>query len=153
MSSRNALTLAGSVVMCVGLIGRPQIGGPPVEEERDASAATPAVAQAAPPRRPSLLVPLYVSFAALQGLDIHSTLRAPASGAREANPIVGGMLGSPAAFVAAKAGMTAGIYLVSERLWKRNKAAAIVTMIGLNSAYGALVARNYALEARAAAPR
>ena len=59
------------------------------------------------------------------------------------------MLGSPAAFVAAKIGMTAGIYYVSERLWKRNKAAAIVTMAALNSTYGAIVAHNYAVEARA----
>ena len=96
-----------------------------------------------------MLVPLYVSFATLQGLDIHSTLRAPEFGGREANPIVGGMLGSPAAFIAAKVGMTASIYFVSERLWKRHKTAAILTMIALNSSYSAVVAHNYAIEARA----
>jgi hypothetical protein len=104
----------------------------------------------AAPQRPSLLVPLYVSFATLQGLDIHSTLRATGFGGREANPIVGGMLGSPAAFVAAKAGMTASVYFVSERLWKRHKTAAVLTMIALNATYGAVVAHNYAVEARGA---
>ncbi len=89
---------------------------------------------------------MYVSFATLQALDIHSTRRAPEQGGREANPTVGGMLGSPAAFVAAKAGTTAAVYYAAERLWKRNKAAAIATMIGLNCAYTAIVAHNYAGE-------
>jgi uncharacterized protein DUF5658 len=154
MLSRNALTLAMSVTMCIALIGRPQVGGPSADERAThpaaAAAPAPVAAQpATPPHRPSALVPLYVSFAALQGLDVHSTLRAPAFGGREANPIVGSMLGSPAAFVAAKVGMTAGIYYVSERLWKRHKAAAIITMVALNSTYGAIVAHNYAVEARA----
>jgi hypothetical protein len=154
MWSRNTLTVVGSAVMCLSLIGRPQLGGAVNDEQPSpamAATAAPIVVQASPAaQRPSVLVPLYVSFATLQGLDIHSTLRAPEFGGREANPIVGGMLGSPAAFVAAKVGMTAGIYFVSERLWKRNKTAAVLTMIALNSTYGALVAHNYAVEARAA---
>jgi Domain of unknown function (DUF5658) len=153
MWSRNTLTVVGSALMCVSLIGRPQLGGPATDEQRPpaAAAAAPSTAEApSTAHRPSVLVPLYVSFATLQGLDIHSTLRAPEFGGREANPIVGGMLGSPAAFIAAKAGMTASIYFVSERLWKRNKTAAVLTMIALNSTYGAVVAHNYAVEARAA---
>ena len=114
-SMRSALSLLVSLLVCVTMMGRPQLEAP-----------------AEAPQRPAALVPLYVSFAALQALDIHSTLRAPELGGHEANPIVGGMLGSPAAFVAAKAGMTAAVYYASERLWKRNKAAALVTMIGLN---------------------
>src|SRR3954470_20789014 len=151
MWSRNTLAVVGSALMCLSLIGRPQLGGPVTDEQPTAARAAPVFAQPPPAaRRPSVLVPLYVSFAALQGLDVHSTLRAPEFGGREANPIVGGMLGSPAAFIAAKVGMTASIYFVSERLWKRNKTAAVLTMIALNSTYGALVAHNYAVEARAA---
>ena len=184
MSSRDALTLVGSAVVCAALIGQPQIGAPELDEHATSTAAAPPDARlkssrswyvvtsrtpqppgarafqaseptAAPPivempsRRPAALVPLYVSFAALQVLDVHSTLRAPEFGGREANPVVAGMLGSPAALVAAKAGMTAGIYFVSERMWKRNRGAAVLTMIALNSAYAAIVARNYAIEARA----
>jgi hypothetical protein len=159
---RNAITIVGSAVMCLGLIGQPQLNAPAADDRAaDAVAAAPAaplvapvlIAPAASAHRPSALVPLYLSFAALQALDIHSTLRAPQFGGREANPIVGSMLGSPAAFVAAKAGMTAAIYFASERLWKRHKAAAILTMIALNSTYGAIVAHNYALEARAVEAR
>ena len=151
MWSGNTLTVVGSAVMCLSLIGRPQLGGPATDEQAPTITAAPVVAQApSAAHRPSVLVPLYVSFATLQGLDIHSTLRAPEFGGREANPVVGSMLGSPAAFIAAKAGMTASIYFVSERLWKRHKTAAVLTMIGLNSSYGAVVAHNYAVEARAA---
>jgi hypothetical protein len=164
MSSRDALTLVGSVVVCAALIGQPQIGAPALDERATSPGAAPVllaappIVAAAPPiltaaetasRRPATLVPLYVSFAALQGLDVHSTLRASRFGGREANPVVDSMLGSPAAFVAAKAGTTAGIYFVSERLWKRHRAAAVLTMIALNSTYAAIVARNYAIEARA----
>jgi hypothetical protein len=151
MWSRNTLTLVGSFAICLGLIGRPQIGGPANDEQASPATVAPVSVQTPPTaQRPSALVPLYVSFATLQGLDIHSTLRATEFGGREANPIVGGMLGSPAAFVAAKVGMTASIYFVSERLWKRHKTAAVLTMIALNSTYGAVVAHNYAVEARAA---
>ena len=154
-SMRSALSLLVSLLVCVTMMGRPQLE-PPAAAATAAPASTTAAASSerpAAPQRPAALVPLYVSFAALQALDIHSTLRAPELGGREANPIVGGMLGSPAAFVAAKAGMTAAVYYASERLWKRNKAAALVTMIGLNCAYASIVAHNYALEARAPTTR
>src|SRR4051812_44069554 len=60
-------------------------------------------------KRPLSLVPMYASLAVLNGLDYVSTRRALASGsAREANPVMGGVVGSPAAFFAVKAGATAG---------------------------------------------
>ena len=113
-----------------------------------ASQALPEASQALPDR-PAVLAPLYVSFAALQVLDIHSTLRAPDFGAREANPLVGGLLASPAAFVASKAAVTTGLIYVSERLRRRHPRTAVLMMIGLNSAYAVVVARNYITEARA----
>jgi len=167
MRLRKTITLGVSAVMCLGLIGRPQLGASTGDDRAGAtpiaavSAApiaasidAPVLAQpAVPAQRPPALVPLYVSFAALQALDIHSTLRAAQFGGREANPIVGSMLGSTIAFFAAKAGMTTGIYFASERLWKHHKAAAIVTLIALNSTYAAIVAHNYAVEARAGGAR
>src|SRR5262249_7056048 len=137
----------GLAVMCAGVIGSPRAADAASADERAAAAMAPSVRPAEAQSRPRALVPLYVSFAALQGLDVHSTLRAVEVGRRETNPIVAGMVGSPAAFVAAKAGITAGICFASERLWKRNKTAAVLTMIALNSAYGAVVAHNYAVAA------
>src|SRR5687767_4142792 len=40
------------------------------------------------PRRPAALLPLYLSFGVLQGLDAHSTSRALGRGAVEANPVM-----------------------------------------------------------------
>jgi hypothetical protein len=95
--------------------------------------------------RPSVLVPLYVSFGALQVLDLHSTKRALAAGGREANPVVGTAVGSPAAMTAMKIGAATGIVLLSEKLWKRNRVAAIVMMVTLNSAYAVVASHNYSI--------
>jgi hypothetical protein len=96
-----------------------------------------------PPRRPSLLVPLYLSFAALQVADVASTGRALDAGGQEANPLVSGFADSSAKMLVVKAGATAGTIYLTERLWKKNRPAAVVLMVALNGAYGAIVAHNY----------
>jgi hypothetical protein len=98
--------------------------------------------------RPASLIPLYVSFAAVQGLDFHSTYHGIERGGREANPLLGGVVGSPAAFAAVKAGATVGTIYLAEKLWKRNRKAAIITMIGANIAYGAIASHNYSVRRR-----
>jgi len=95
--------------------------------------------------RPAPLVPLYVSFAALQALDVHSTLTALDAGGREANPMIRSTLGNPAGLFLLKAGTAAGVVLITERLWRRNRTAAVVMMIALNSAYATMAANNYRL--------
>jgi Domain of unknown function (DUF5658) len=101
--------------------------------------------QPAPAHRPAVFVPLYVSFAALQVLDITSTRHALAGGGVEGNPTMGGIVGSPVAMTALKVGATAGIVLLSEKVRKRNPVAAVVMMVTLNSAYAMVVSRNYAI--------
>jgi hypothetical protein len=87
-----------------------------------------------------------VSFAALQALDVHSTLSVLDTGAgREANPVAGAIVASPAKFVAVKAGVAAGIVLATDRLRKRNPKTALALMIGLNGAYAAIAAHNYSV--------
>jgi len=93
--------------------------------------------------RPNSLVPLYLSFAALQALDVHSTLGALNRGGVEANPLMQSVTGNPASLVAIKAAGTAGVLYTSERLWKKNPAAAIVFMVGANSAMAWVVQNNY----------
>jgi hypothetical protein len=95
--------------------------------------------------RPASLLPLYLSYGALQALDIHSTLHVLDNGGREGNAVMAHVVRSPAAFVAVKAGAGAGIVLLTEKLWKRNRAAAVLTMIGLNGAYATIVSHNYSL--------
>jgi hypothetical protein len=94
-------------------------------------------------RRPGALVPLYVSFSALQVLDTHSTWRALNHGAVEANPLVRGVAGSRIGMLSLKAAGTTGIIYASEKMWKRNKAASIALMFAANSAMGWVVQNNY----------
>ena len=98
--------------------------------------------------RPAPLVGLYVSLATLQALDVASTRKALSAGGVEGNPLVAPLIASPVGLLALKAGVTGATIYASERLWKRNRAAAVLTMIGLNAAYGVVVAHNYGVAAR-----
>lgn len=104
---------------------------------------TAAAAPASRRRRPSALVPLYVSFGALQGLDSHSTSRAIGRGAVEANPLMKGLAGNEIGMLAVKAGGAAVVIYASEKMWKQNRTAAVIFMIAANSALGWVVQHNY----------
>jgi hypothetical protein len=111
------------------------------------SIEAPAVFEAAPIaprlRRPTALLPLYLSFSALQVLDIHSTVGALDRGAVEANPLMRSMVGSEVGLIAVKAAGTVGVVYAGEQLWKKNKTAAIVFMVASNSAMAWVVQHNY----------
>jgi hypothetical protein len=97
------------------------------------------------PKRPGALVPLEMSFAALQAFDVHSTLGALDRGGREANPLVEGLVNRPAVLIALKATTTASVIYVTEKLWKRNRTVAVLAMIGLNCGYGMVAWHNYSV--------
>ena len=100
-------------------------------------------------QRPAALVPLYVSLGSLQALDIDSTMKALNRGAVEANPLMRGVVGSPPAAIAIKAAFTAAILIASsEKLWKKNRVAAVLLMVGMNGFYAAVVAHNYSVAHR-----
>jgi hypothetical protein len=110
----------------------------------DGVAPMPALrAERAVLRRPAALPALYGSFAALQALDVHSTIKAVGAGESEANPAVRGLVRQPAAFVAAKVAATAATFYASERLWRRHRVGAVMLMVAVNGAYAAIVANNY----------
>jgi hypothetical protein len=94
--------------------------------------------------RPATLAPLYVSFATLQILDAHSTSRALDRGSYEVNPMMKGIAGNQFALFAVKAAGTAGVVVVSEKMWKKNRVAAVVFMVATNAAMAAVVQNNYA---------
>lgn len=94
-------------------------------------------------KRGAALSTLYVSYAALQALDAASTFRALDNGAVEANPLLKGVASNRGAMLAVKAGTTAATLYLTERLWKKNRTAAIALMVCANSAYAAIVAHNY----------
>ena len=120
----------------------PRLAPPSIADTTDAG-RPPSAAPGLEAARPVALLPLYVSFAALQALDVHSTLMALEGGAREGNPVMRKVVSSPASLVAVKALSTAGALYAAEKLWKRNRTLAILTMIGLNGAYLAVVSHNY----------
>jgi hypothetical protein len=94
-------------------------------------------------KRPGSLVPLYVSFATLQVLDTHSTRRALARGAAESNPMMKGVAGNSGALLAVKAAGATGVIFAAEKMWKKNKAAAVVFMVAANAGMAWVVQHNY----------
>jgi hypothetical protein len=132
----------------------------PAAAQQDSAASTPApvlfsapepVPEAVPAasvtsakqKRPTVLVPMYVSFTVLQGLDYSSTTGALRSGAgREGNPLMRPIVGNRPAFIAVKAATTVGTIWAAEKLWKKNRAATVVLMAVMNGAIGAVVAHN-----------
>jgi Domain of unknown function (DUF5658) len=107
-------------------------------------------ADTAGPRREGrgVLIPLYVSFVALQALDVHSTLLAVDRGAKETNPIAAPFVEHPPALIAFKAGMTVGTLYLVERVRRHSRVGAIVLTAAFNSAYATVVANNYRIAAR-----
>src|SRR5688500_15248110 len=92
--------------------------------------------------RPAALTALYASYGALQAYDVYSTRQALARGAREANPLMQGVVGNTGAVIALKAGVTVATIAAAEKLWKTNKPAAIGVMIAGNSVAAMVAARN-----------
>lgn len=113
-------------------------------EQRPVVAAQPL--RDAVSKRPTALLPMYVSFGALQGLDYVSTTRAISSGAgREANPMMKPVVGNRAAFLAVKAGATAGTIWISEKMRKKHPVRAVVFMVATNVAMATIVAHNFSV--------
>jgi hypothetical protein len=96
--------------------------------------------------RPRALMGLYLSFATLQALDAHSTLRAVNSGRPEANPVLAPFTDRPGMMLAMKATTTVTTVLLTEKLWRRNRTAAVILMVAVNAGYAAVVASNYGRE-------
>jgi hypothetical protein len=93
------------------------------------------------PKRPIALSTLYGTYGVLQALDLVSTRRALASGARESNPLMNdGHLGT---MIAVKAAAGASTIYFTEKLWKKNRVGAVLVMAALNGATAAIVARNH----------
>jgi hypothetical protein len=94
-------------------------------------------------KRPTPLLPMYVSFAVLQGYDYATTASALSSGAgREANPVMAPIVGNRAAFLAVKAGTAAGTMWIAERMWKKHPVGAILFMAALNGMTATVVTHN-----------
>lgn len=107
----------------------------PAIEGSHAGAEQPviAVAPESPAKRPLSFSLLYGANAALQGFDAYSTLKAIDDHGTERNPMMKSVAGSPAGFLAIKAGAATIAIVAAERLRTRNhRVAAILLMLGSN---------------------
>jgi hypothetical protein len=82
---------------------------------------------------------LSATFGVVQGLDMASTMIARNRGAVEANPLMRGSYGKG---IAVKAGLGAVALLAVRAIEKRNKKAAVFTMIAMNVGTAVVVANN-----------
>ena len=76
-------------------------------------------------RRPTVLPALYAVTVLTQVLDAHSTMSALSRGAREVNPVMQGAASNGGTLLAVKVGAAVGTVFMAEKLWRRNRAAAI----------------------------
>ena len=94
------------------------------------------------------LIPLFVSYAALQALDVRSTLTVIARGGAEGNALVAPFVNRPAAVIALKAAVTTALLFSAARLSRHNRLAAYGLMFALDSAYAMIVAHNDGVASR-----
>ena len=73
---------------------------------------------------------------------MYSTRTALAAGAREANPASAAFATNTGAMIGLKVATTAGTILFAERMWKKNKVAAIVMLGAINGATAAISVHN-----------
>ncbi len=109
-----------------------------------ATVAPPVHTLLRPNARPSVLPSMYVGLAALQGYDAYSTLKALNQGAVEANPLMGGVAGHPAALIAVKSAATFASIYASERLWRDHHHKAAIVLMAVTTGAMAMVAAHNA---------
>ena len=96
------------------------------------------------PRRSPLLISLYASHGLLQVLDALATSRALRTGsAQEGNPLIRPIATQPAALIAFKLGLAAGIIYGIDRLHKNHPRLAMITLGAINGGYLYFVQRGY----------
>ena len=95
-----------------------------------------------PARRPALLPALYITLGAVQVWDVYSTSAALNAGAVERNPLVAPVVSNAGGMLGLKLAAAGSSILFAERLWRKNRIAAVVTMAAINGATAAVAVRN-----------
>jgi hypothetical protein len=103
----------------------------------------------AEPRRPAILPWLYGTYATFQALDLWTTTRAVAAGAREANPAVAPIAENAFGLTLMKAATTTATIYFVERMWRRNRVGAIVLTAAVNGVSAFVVIHNTRVAQRA----
>jgi hypothetical protein len=93
-------------------------------------------------KRPAILPVLYATLVGLHAYDVYSTRAGVSRGAAELNPVVAPLTGDTPAMIAMKAVSAGTTIFMAERLWHRNKSAAILTMVAANGVMAVVAAHN-----------
>ena len=93
-------------------------------------------------KRPAILPALYATLGVMQAWDLYSTSAALKAGAHEANPTAVAFAGNKGSMLGLKAATTASTIFFAERMWKKNRAGAIVLMTAINGAMAAVATQN-----------
>jgi hypothetical protein len=151
-------TVAAAVFAVAAMLPLRAAAQEPIVVQRDAQVAIAAFARPTvldarqlqalapvPPmeRSSKLFSSLLVSTVVMQALDVHSTYQALGQGAVEANPVMAPLTNNRAAFIATKAAVATATVLATRQLAKRNKVAALATLVAINSAYAFVIDHNY----------
>jgi len=110
--------------------------------------ALPAIAQDTPSspqpktKQSVALNLLHVSFVSLEAVDVYTSVHGIKGGAVEANPLMRGTAGHPVGMTALKAGVAVSTVVLTRRMARDHRVAAILLTAGLNSAYAAIAVHN-----------
>ena len=102
--------------------------------------------------RPAVLPALYVSLGAMQAWDLYSTSAALKAGAREASPSAAPFANNRGSMLGLKLATTASTIFFTERMWRKNRVAAVAMMVAINAGTAAVSIHNLQ-NARAASRR
>ena len=132
-------TLAASLVVLITLVPSVRAEERATTDPVAPSAAVAAAWKKEAPRTSATLRSLIASYAAVQGLDMTTTIVARNRGAVEANPF---MQGGYATGIATKAALGAATMIAVRSMGKRHHKAAVVAMIAANAATAAVARHN-----------
>ena len=100
------------------------------------------VVESAPATRPAALPVLYATLGAVNAWDLYSTSAALKAGAVEGNPVVAPVASNTGGMLGLKLATAGTTIFFAERLWRKNRVAAIVMMAAINGATAAVAVRN-----------
>jgi hypothetical protein len=92
---------------------------------------------------------LHVSFVGLEAADVYTTIRGvKGGGAVESNPLMRSAANHPVSLTALKAGIAVSSVVLTRRMARDHRVAAILLTAGLNSAYAAIAVHNFNVNRR-----
>ena len=139
-------TIAALAALCVscaaGVAAGQGIADVPARPRLVIAPVSLVVVESAPAKRPAVLPVLYATLGAVSAWDMYSTSAALKAGAVEGNPVVAPVASNTAGMLGLKLATAGTTIFFAERLWRKNRVAAIVMMAAINGATAAVAVRN-----------